>query len=208
MQQRGQPTRAEECQPCKLLYSQSRANVPRSRSSLAGQICNNVWSLALKRSLQGNDAQIKLSLISGCSCRGKEAESARLGRWIYDHFRTSYLHQLPVGIMLVQAGFKDDRKGYCLPRGRVHPLEDEYPGLAKQIFPWADEELRKVKQVHLRAKVLGDSLANVFAWKAALCSFGTPFAACDDFKCFFSRCRAPELHRVSLQAFNLTCRGT
>ncbi|GAQ92565.1 putative Transcription activator [Klebsormidium nitens] len=80
---------------------------------------------------------------------GKEAESARLGRWIYDHFRTSYLHQLPVGIMLVQAGFKDDRKGYFFPRGRVLPSEDEYPGLAKQIFPWADEELRKVKQRNL-----------------------------------------------------------
>ncbi|GAQ91375.1 hypothetical protein KFL_007750010 [Klebsormidium nitens] len=81
----------------------------------------------------------------------KEAESARLGRWIYDHFRTSYLpvHQLPVGIMLVQAGFKDDRKGYFLPRGRVLPSQDEYPGLANQIFPWADEELRKVKQRNL-----------------------------------------------------------
>jgi hypothetical protein len=82
------------------------------------------------------------------SCSGKEGESARLGRWIYDHFRTSYLNQLPVGAMLINAGPSDDRKAYVLKRGRCRP-ETSYPDLAAKIFPWAEEALAYIKQVRL-----------------------------------------------------------
>ncbi|GAQ92643.1 putative Transcription activator [Klebsormidium nitens] len=79
---------------------------------------------------------------------GKEGESARLGRWIYDHFRTSYLNQLPVGAMLINAGSSDDRKAYVLKRGRARP-ETNYPDLATKIFPWAEEALAFVKNKNL-----------------------------------------------------------
>jgi hypothetical protein len=82
------------------------------------------------------------------SCSGKEGESARLGRWIYDHFRTSYLNQLPVGAMLINAGSSDDRKAYVLKRGRARPKTD-YPDLAAKIFLWVKEALAYIKMVRL-----------------------------------------------------------
>jgi hypothetical protein len=81
-------------------------------------------------------------------CSGKEGESARLGRWIYDHFRTFYLNQLPVGAMLINAGSSDDRKAYVLKRGRARP-ETNYPNLTAKIFPWAEEALAYIKKVQL-----------------------------------------------------------
>ncbi|GAQ88550.1 putative Transcription activator [Klebsormidium nitens] len=89
---------------------------------------------------------------------GKEGESARLGRWIYDHFRTSYLNQLPVGAMLINAGSSDDRKAYVLKRGRARP-ETNHPDLAAKIFPWAEDALTYIRNKNLTRPVAERDIA-------------------------------------------------
>jgi hypothetical protein len=129
-----------------------RSSLCPGRSSAPGSPRTRLTSPSLQKAVSVNfPASSPIHKARGVvhhSCSGKEGESACLGRWIYDHFRTFYLNQLPVGAMLINAGSSNDRKAYVLKCGRAPP-ETNYPDLAAKIFPWAEEALAYVKQVRL-----------------------------------------------------------
>jgi hypothetical protein len=68
---------------------------------------------------------------------------ARLGRWAIGQMFMSYLTQIPLEVLLVQAGFLSDKGAYNLVRSSVPVPEC----LRKMSFPWVEEKLKVVKEV-------------------------------------------------------------
>lgn len=77
----------------------------------------------------------------------------------------SYDTILPIGILLVQGGYQDNKDTYVLPHSRIQPPAH----IMKQLWPWADKALAEVTQVSYQS-ISRTLLAILQVAKASFCS--------------------------------------
>lgn len=93
-------------------------------------------------------------------CSGNTGEAQTLGRWDRDHYHMSYDTILPIGILLVQGGYRDNKDAYVLPRSRHQPPAH----ILKRLWPWADAALAEVTRVSCQIVGIAKKLQSFRFW--------------------------------------------